>query len=419
MECAVDRGEATSGGQVRNQTDWCAASELIKTRQYERLTELLLEARGASERRGDTIQAQLLEAAHSICLACSQCRAEIAWHQQALKEAGHREQDLRGQIRTILDLASEPRSPLPQDVPEVPPSPPMVAPDSARPRFWGRIRSLLSLKSAALPCGSAPPTTISEVAPQPSLAIYCLGQFRVLQDDQNIEEWPSSRGKSIFKYLVAHHQLPIPKEVLMELFWPEAHPDAARNNLNVSIYGLRQALRKTHPDYLHVLFRDECYLLNPDMHTWVDAEEFVEHHETGQSLEQGGELIPALREYRVAESLYQGEFLEEDRYEDWLVPRRQRLQDDYLILLDRLSRLYLDQEDFAACAAACHKMLAVEPCREEAHRRLMRCYCRQGQPHLAIRQYHLCVEHLKEELDISPAKTTEVLHQQVRKGRRI
>jgi DNA-binding SARP family transcriptional activator len=415
----VNKGEATSGGQVRNQTDWCAASELIKTRQYERLTELLLEAQGASERRGDTIQAQLLEAAHSICLACCQCRAEIAWHQQALKEAGHREQDLRGQIRTILDLASEPRSPLPQDVSEVPPSRSIVAPDSARPGLWGRVRSLLAGRPDALASGSEALTNTNEVALGPSLAIYSLGQFRVLQDDQNIEEWPSSKGKCIFKYLVAHRQHPIPKEVLMELFWPEAHPDAARNNLNVSIYGLRQALRKIHPDYVHVLFRDECYLLNPDMHTWVDADEFVEHYETGQSLEQRGELIPALREYRAAESLYQGEFFEEDRYEDWLVPRRQRLQDDYLMLLDRLSRIYLEQEDFAACAGACHKMLAVEPCREEAHRRLMRCYCRQGQPHLAIRQYHLCVEHLKEELDISPAKTTEVLHQQVRKGRRI
>ena len=61
----------------------------------------------------------------------------------------------------------------------------------------------------------------------------------------------------------------------MELFWPEAHPDAARNNLNVSIYGLRQALRSINPDYSHILFQEESYLLNPVMELWIDIEEFT------------------------------------------------------------------------------------------------------------------------------------------------
>jgi DNA-binding SARP family transcriptional activator len=415
----VDKGGPTSGGQVRNQTDWHAASGFIETRQYERLTELLQEAQAFSKRRGDPIQCQILEAAGHICLACSQSRAEIAWHQQALEEADRREQDLRQQLRSILERVIELQSHCPKDALEVPVRPQMLAPDSPQPGLRARIQSLLSRKPVALPSASAPLKTISEMSAGPSLAIYCLGQFRVLQDDQNIEDWPSSKGKSIFKYLVAHHQHPIPREVLMELFWPEAHPDAARNNLNVSIYGLRQALRKIRPDYAHVLFRDESYLLNPDLHIWVDADQFVEHYKTGQSLEQRGELILALREYGAAESLYQGEFFEEDRYEDWPVPQRQLLQDDYLILLDRLSSIYFDQEDFAACVGSCHKMLAVEPCREEAHRRIMRCYSRQGQPYLAIRQYHLCVERLKEELDVSPTRPTEVLYQRVREGRRI
>jgi DNA-binding SARP family transcriptional activator len=55
----------------------------------------------------------------------------------------------------------------------------------------------------------------------------------VYLDDQPIEDWPSSKGKSIFKYLVAHRERPVAKEVLMEVFWPGARPDAARNNLNV------------------------------------------------------------------------------------------------------------------------------------------------------------------------------------------
>jgi DNA-binding SARP family transcriptional activator len=120
-----------------------------------------------------------------------------------------------------------------------------------------------------------------------------------------------------------------------------------------------------------------------------------------------------MREYRAAETLYGGELLEEDRYEEWLVPRRQRLQNEYLGLLDRLGHTCCEQGDAAACIALCLKMLAVDPCREEAHRRLMRCYYRQGQIHLALRQYHLCVETLERELDVAPMPATTALYHQI------
>jgi DNA-binding SARP family transcriptional activator len=145
----------------------------------------------------------------------------------------------------------------------------------------------------------------------------------------------------------------------------------------------------------------------------------MERFRTAQNLKRRGDLVAAIREYRAAEALYHGEFLEEDRYEDWLTPQRQSLQDDYLSLLDRLSRHYLDQEDFAACVTVCGKMLAVDSCCEEAHRRLMRCYSRQGQPYLALRQYHLCVERLEEELYVPPMQATTTLYEQIRKGERI
>jgi DNA-binding SARP family transcriptional activator len=250
----------------------------------------------------------------------------------------------------------------------------------------------------------------------PSLVVYCLGPFLVYQDERPVEDWPSSKGQCIFKYLVTHRERPVAKEVLMELFWPGAHPDAARNNLNVAIYGLRQALRNVRPSFSHVLFQDDCYLLNPDLQIWVDCEAFAEHLKTARALEQRGEGVAAMRQYGAAEALYQGEFLEEDRYEDWLIPQRQRLQDDYLSLLDCLSRYYLDQGDYAACTALCDKMLALEPCCEEAHRRLMRCYSREGPHYLALRQYHLCAETLQREFDVSPTDETLALYRRIRAG---
>jgi DNA-binding SARP family transcriptional activator len=255
---------------------------------------------------------------------------------------------------------------------------------------------------------------LSDQPTTPSLVIYCLGTFQVYQDDQVIEEWPSTKGQLIFKYLLIHRGHPIAKELLMDLFWPESPPDAARNNLNVAIYGLRRALRQKHPEFSHVLFQNDAYLLNPELRIWVDVEEFNQHFRTGQRLDQAKELEQALHEYRAAEALYQGEFLMEDRYEGWILPRRQSLQDDYLTLLDRLSRYYLEHADYDACVVMCGKLLATDSCREDAHRRLMCCYSRQGHYHLALRQYQICVEALARELEVEPDEATQTLHRQIR-----
>ena len=249
----------------------------------------------------------------------------------------------------------------------------------------------------------------------PTLTIYCLGAFRVYQDDQLIADWPSGKGLSIFKYLVTHRERPVAKEVLMELFWADASPEAARNNLNVAIYGLRRALRKGRPDFSHLLFQDDFYLLNPELEIWVDIDAFAQHHQAGQDLEQKGQQTAAIDQYRGAEALYSGEFLAEDRYEDWPSVQRRHFQDDYLNLLDRLSRYYLEHQEYNASIEMAHKILAIDSCREDAHCRLMRCYSRQGYLNLALRQYHLCEEALKRELDVSPDPATQKLWSQIRR----
>lgn len=478
----TSEGKPTSRWPADQQARWLTACELLKAGQYARAAELLHELQAAAKHTGQAGLANILAAAHQICLACDRCQAEVEWHGRACQEAEQREQELQQQLHDILDLVigrgaletEGKRLALPT-APTTDLSSPEHNPPQREERagLWQRIQSRLRwgpspqppeqdapVVSAQAPTLSAieetgaraPPTAegtdallrptaeavqvpalppdkkveIPAAPPNddekqkepgpPSLAVYCLGPFRVYQDNQPVKDWPSSKGKCIFKYLVTHRKRPVAKEVLMELFWPGAHPDAARNNLNVAIYGLRQALREARPSVSHVLFQDDCYLLNPDLQIWVDVEEFVERFRTAQNLERRGDLVAAIREYGAAEALYQGEFLEEDRYEDWLIPQRQGLHDDYLSLLDRLSRYYFHQKDYGTCRTVCGEMLAVDACREEAHRRLMRCYSRQGQPYLALRQYHLCVETLQEELDVPPMEETLALYQRIRAG---
>jgi DNA-binding SARP family transcriptional activator len=247
-----------------------------------------------------------------------------------------------------------------------------------------------------------------------SLDVYCLGLFRAFVDDRLVTDWPNGKSKSVFKYLVTHRDRPISRDVLMDTFWPHAEPDAARNNLNVAIYGLRKLLARTQGAHSYVLYRDGCYLLNPDLDIWVDAEAFAVHCRKAEALAQRGEHDAAIAEHRAAEAIYQGEFLAEDRYEDWVIERRQSLREQYCTALDRLGENFLRQQDYEGCMRICRAMLLVDDCDEEAHRRLMRCYCRLGQTHLAIRQYHHCVESLERRMHLAPSLETVELQRSIR-----
>ena len=260
------------------------------------------------------------------------------------------------------------------------------------------------------PLVSVLPATAQRAPESYNMEIYCFGPFRVYQHHQLIEEWNGLRGQAVLKYLVAHRGTPTAKDVLMDVFWPDADPEAARRNLHQAIYSLRQTLRRRDPNIQHIQFENNQYLLNPALSVWIDVEAFQTHIQSGRRLEAAGQPAAAMVDYGAAEGLYQGDFLEEDLYDEWSRPQRERLRTTYLDIADRLSEYHRQQGEYSAAIALCQKVLTLDNCVEEAHRRLMRCYLAQGQRHLAIRQYHTCVQALAKELDVPPADETRSLY---------
>lgn len=256
----------------------------------------------------------------------------------------------------------------------------------------------------------APPSLSGKT---PWLAVHCLGSFHVYQNDQLLEKWPDNKATLIFKYMITHRQQPIHLEVLVDLFWPGVDSQAGRKNCYQAIYTLRKMLQASRPDFDYILCDNSCYYFNPELTVWVDSEAFLAAYQAGQKLEQAGQVEQAIEQYQLAKSLYKGHFLAKDIYEDWLINQRERLKFIHLDILDRLSQYYFKQEAFTMCSDLCHKLLGEDNCREDAHRRLMRCYLLQGQRHLALRQYQLCIETLQRELDVPPMPATSELYQQI------
>ncbi len=248
------------------------------------------------------------------------------------------------------------------------------------------------------------------------VAIHLFGNFGMTIGERTVK-LPASRSVSLLKYLVLHHQY-TPREVLMDVFWPDAEPEMARNNLNVAIYNLRRSLRKV-IDVPVIEFEEGTYGFAPNLRLWLDVEEFEKCVKAGRRLEARNQLTAAVEEYELAMSLYLGDFLEQNPYEEWAVLDRERLRIAYLDTLDRLSQIYFNKECYTQCIAACQLILARDRCREDAQCLLMRCYSRQGQHHLALRQYQLCVESLRTELQVNPAPETTQLYNRIRRREQV
>ncbi len=246
-----------------------------------------------------------------------------------------------------------------------------------------------------------------------ALRVCLLGSFDLQVNGGGVQNWTNSKGRAVFKYLACHHAEWNPREVLMETFWPDSLPESSRNNLNVALHNVRSMLAsQIRPSA--VLYQQGAYRLHPDLRLWLDIEVFEQLAQDGQTADSAGQSHAAIDAFTAAVELYRGDFLADDPYEGWAVPLRERLRILHLDTLDRLSQLHYGAGDYSACIALCQRMLDHDNCREDAHSRLMRCYHRIGQDHQALRQYQLCVEALRNELDVTPATETEHLYEHIR-----
>src|SRR5262249_27367396 len=151
--------------------------------------------------------------------------------------------------------------------------------------------------------------------------------------------------------------------------------------------------------------------VNPEVDCWVDTEIFERtYHQTKgrQDLDEGD-----VHSIRGAVSLYRGAFLE-GYCQDWCVYERERFQNMYIVMLDKLIEQCLIQRDYEEALDWGERVLRLDPASERTHQQIMRLHHLSGNRTLALRQYERCVRALQEELEVEPSNSTLALLQRIR-----
>ena len=127
----------------------------------------------------------------------------------------------------------------------------------------------------------------------------------------------------------------------------------------------------------------------------------------------GPEALPHLQ---GAVHIYKGDFLDGVSAGEWAEARRAELRRGYETALRATGAILANGGQLRQAVQIYEQAIAHEPLDEAAHRELMKCWARLGEPARAIRHYQRLQDLLRKELGAPPAAGTARLYEKLRAG---
>jgi DNA-binding SARP family transcriptional activator len=243
------------------------------------------------------------------------------------------------------------------------------------------------------------------------LLICVLGTFRVLQAGLRVLVH-GAKTEALLCHLALRYTTGVPRAVLCATLWPDSEAALAGEALRSRVNSLQTLLGAALGGAAPVLQVDGCLHLNAAAGVSVDVARFDALAALGDQLTRAGDTVAAVAAYEHAVQLYHGDLcIAPDVH---AVVERERLRARYLSLLVSLAACAHAAGDDASCLAYAQRVLAHDPCREDAHRLVMRCHVWRGERAQALHQYRACVDILRAVFGTMPEPATVALFEQVR-----
>lgn len=253
-----------------------------------------------------------------------------------------------------------------------------------------------------------------QALPHETLQVFTLGGFGLAVGGRSVAfgKWKRKQAVMLLKYLITQVGRPVHRERIIDFLWPNVDKNRGWDRLKVTMYHLRRELRNIGMGDNILKTIGDAYLLRRDR-IRVDAETFENLLAKGWTQQHQQCWDEALSCYTEAEHLYRGDYLEEDVYADWCAEERERLRELYLEMLVDMAQCNAERDHYAEAVRVCRKALALEPCRENVHQKLMKYLVQLGHPDQAVAQFQVCQRILEQELGVDPMPETQMLYQQI------
>ena len=208
----------------------------------------------------------------------------------------------------------------------------------------------------------APPTR--HVRPPGAVRILTLGGFAVEIGGEPVPTaaWGSRRARQLCKRLVAARGWPVTRDELIDMLWPEeADMDRLSARLSVQLSAVRRVLGGG------VIADRETVRLNLD--------------EVSTDIE---DLYLATVDQEIVDA-YPGEFLPEDRYDDWTMSTRDEARTKFVAAATHLTESSIGNGDTQSATELAHRLIASDQFDGDARALLVRALLAAGHQREASR----------------------------------
>ena len=229
-----------------------------------------------------------------------------------------------------------------------------------------------------------------------------LGGFALTAKDGGGLALPTKKDRLLLAFLALHPGQPQTREKLYGLLWAGRGEEQARGSLRQSLASLREVFHTAGIDPL-TINRESVTLDASELS--IDALDFAKFAGETNCHEQ-------------SINLYRGVLLADldaptPEYEQWLLPARQRLEEQAGRLVENIAGSDLPPMVLSKAVALAHQLIGRDRLREPLYRALMRIKVRLRDRAGAMKIYAECCEALVKELNLTPELETEQLYRDI------
>lgn len=247
--------------------------------------------------------------------------------------------------------------------------------------------------------------------------ICLLGGFRIRRHGRPLDVLVTGKAMTLLAELALRLEIGVPREELLETLWPEQPLDRSTVSLNSLVYSLQRQLSDTLGAGQVMTYAHGRYALNQDAGVSTDIAHFDASVRLGNRLAATNATAAAAAFERALDG-YHGDLSTGSHLNIHVIVERERLRASFLSSLAWLANHHDRTGDDLTALGYALRLLTHDPCREDAHRVVMRARVRRGERAQALRQFQLCEHVLRREFDVAPEAATRDLYDQIRAGAR-
>ncbi|MEK5233266.1 response regulator [Lysinibacillus sp. FSL K6-0232] len=227
------------------------------------------------------------------------------------------------------------------------------------------------------------------------LNVQCFDQFAVYSNNRLVP-FKTEKTKELFAYFILHPNIPIHRDYLIEILWPELDYVRAKSNLHTALSYLRKALNTIGYDNC-IIFSNKYYIFEKP-NILCDLYDFQKFHEEFTKLKS-----PPISLIHQCLAIYKNGLFVYDDYE-WATTYKDKLTKSYIELLEKGFQITVFSDTEKAMDFL-NRLLEYDPYNEQKLEHYLYTLIQAGLHKQAYEVFQTYRQKLKEDLALAPSST--------------